>query len=599
MKFGGHKMKKALSAILIAVMVLCLAPLGVSADNSALYAATDDYRYESLTKTVAVNTDGEFIYLGIQPIFDTGVDTTPANIKGFSATSNNTAKAGNGTLSFDPATSTVTAANVNIAQIISYWGSFTINFEGINVIDNGTGGQALATNYDPKIFGSTGYIDDDSSKGLIYNSLIIGGGGKVTVMGGNYTLMSKFGDLVFRDSVTVEVKAVGDAAANAVHVSTVDQKTESDLFILDKANLLITQSAQFGIRMGGAGMLYIDTEGVIDIGFTVASKNWAYGIMLYKGCDMVLKSGNINIDITTEMQALGGIYLSGDAYISGGKIDINVVTNYTGAGRANGMLLKDEADCGAFEVTIGGNAEVNINMSNAFDSTGSSSGGFFFQSTDQSQGITLEIAEDAVVNLNATKEGTTPGAISNQKNGAVIKLSGGTLNVTNASYAILDTSTTAVISATGTKMVLNTLTGLFDIMNMTFDYPVSSGFVAMIYGETKETSTAYTAIDVFDTYGKTYFRTVFAGDPDASTIVPVETSPPVETTPEPVETTAPVETTTQPSVTTAAPVTNEPNADTTAGGKDKSKGCGAVAAGSGLAVIFIISSVPIILKKKD
>ncbi len=590
-------MKKVLSAILITVMVICLIPLGISADNSALYGATGDYRYESLTKTIAVNTGDQFIYLGIQPKFDAGADTTPENIKGFLADSINTAKVGTGTLSLDPATATVTATDISVAQIVSYWGSFTINFEGTNIIDNVTSGQALATNYVTTVFESTGYIDGDSSKGLIYNSLVIGGSGKVTVSGGNYTLMSKFGDLVFKDSVTVEVKAVGDAATNAVHVSTVDQKTDSDLVIIDKASLMVSQSAQHGIRMGGAGMLYIDTEGTIDLKYNVTAKNWAYGIMLYKGCDFVLKSGTVNIDITTDTQAMGGMYLSGDAYISGGKLNINAVTNFTSAGRSNGLLLKDETDCGGFEVTIGGNAEVNINIVNAFDSTGSASGGVFIQSTDQNQGITLDIADSAVVNVSATKDGATPGAIFNQKNGALINLKGGTLNATNAAYGISDSSTTAVISVTGTKMVFNTLTGLFDIMNMTFNYPESSGFFAMVYGETKETASAFKSIDVFDTYGKTYFRTVFSSDPDASTITPAETTVPVETTPAPPETTAaPLETTIPPAATTAATVTTAPSAGTTAG-SSKNGGCGSVASGAALAVIMIVSSAAVMCRK--
>ena len=77
-------MKKLLSALIALIMVVCLVPLGAFADNSALYTAIDDIRYESLTKTVAVDTGGEFIYLGIQPVFDPGIETTPTNITGFS-----------------------------------------------------------------------------------------------------------------------------------------------------------------------------------------------------------------------------------------------------------------------------------------------------------------------------------------------------------------------------------------------------------------------------------------------------------------------------------------------------------------------------------
>ena len=183
-------MRKLLSALAALILIVCLMPLGVSADNSALYTATDNYRYESLTKTIAVDKGGEFIYLGVQPVFDPGADTTPANIKGFSTTTVNSAKIGAGTLEFDPATATVTATNIEVAQIISYWGSFTINFEGNNIIDGGTTTHVLATNYTTSVFESTGYVDGDSSKGLIYNTLIIGGSGRVTVKGGNYTVMS-------------------------------------------------------------------------------------------------------------------------------------------------------------------------------------------------------------------------------------------------------------------------------------------------------------------------------------------------------------------------------------------------------------------------
>jgi hypothetical protein len=590
-------MKKLLSALIALIMVVCLVPLGAFADNSALYTAIDDIRYESLTKTVAVDTGGEFIYLGIQPVFDPGIETTPTNITGFSTASVNSAKIGAGTLEFDPVTATVTATNIEVAQIISYWGSFTINFEGTNTIDNGTTTYALATNYTDNVFGSTGYVDGDSSKGVIYNTLIIGGSGRVTIKGGNYTLMSKFGDLVFRDSVTVEVQAQGEAGSNAVHVSTVDYTTDSDLYILDKANLYITKSEQYGIRMGGAGMLYIDTEGIVDINFDIAAKNWGYGIMLYRGCDFVFKSGTINIDITTETQALGGLYFSGDVYISGGVLNVDVGTNYAGAGRANGMLLKDEANCGEFEVTLGGNSEVNINLANAFDSTGAASGVFFLQSTDQSQGITLNIDEGAVINVDVTKEGTTPGAFVNQKTGAKINLRGGTLKLNNVNYLVYDTSTTATVTVTGTKIEANTITGLFDVMNMTFEYPQTSGFVAMLYGETKEGAKAYTDIDVFDTYGLTYFRTVFSDDPDASTIVPEETTAPVDTTAPPTETTTPPhDTTPPPEETTTEPPATTPPVETT-GSKDKG-GCKSALPGAAVAAVIIIATSALGVRRK-
>ncbi len=590
-------MKKLLLVLAALILVVCMVPFGVSADNSALYTATEDIRYESLTKTVAIDRGGEFIYLGLQPEFDPGAETTPTNIRGFSTTSINSAKIGNGTLTFDPATATVTATNIEVAQIISYWGSFTINFEGENVIDAGTTTHALATNYTDKVFGSTGYVDDDSSKGLIYNTLIIGGSGKVTVKGGNYTVMSKFGDLVFRDSVTVEVQAQGEAGTNAVHVSGVDYTTDADLYILDKANLYITKSEQYGIRMGGAGMLYIDTEGVVDIKFSITSKNWGYGIMLYRGCDFVFKSGTINIDVTTETQALGGLYLSGDVYISGGVLNVNVGTNYAGAGRANGMLLKDEANCGAFEVTIGGNAEVNINLSNAFDSTGSPSGVFFLQSTDQSQGITLNIEENAVINVEVTKEGSTPGLIYNQKTEAKINLKGGRIFANNVNYIIYDENTTGIITFTGTKIEATTITGLFDVMNMTIEYPQGSGFVALLYGETKEGAKAYTGIDVFNTYGLTYFRTVFLDDPDASTIVPEETTAPVETTtPEETTTKSPDITTPAEETTTESPATIP--AVTTGGDKEKSS-CKSAVSSAALAAIIIPAAVAIRRKKNE
>lgn len=590
-------MKKLLSALIALIMVVCLVPLGAFADNSALYTAIDDIRYESLTKTVAVDTGGEFIYLGIQPVFDPGIETTPTNITGFSTASVNSAKIGAGTLEFDPVTATVTATNIEVAQIISYWGSFTINFEGTNTIDNGTTTYALATNYTDNVFGSTGYVDGDSSKGVIYNTLIIGGSGRVTIKGGNYTLMSKFGDLVFRDSVTVEVQAQGEAGSNAVHVSTVDYTTDSDLYILDKANLYITKSEQYGIRMGGAGMLYIDTEGIVDINFDIAAKNWGYGIMLYRGCDFVFKSGTINIDITTETQALGGLYFSGDVYISGGVLNVDVGTNYAGAGRANGMLLKDEANCGEFEVTLGGNSEVNINLANAFDSTGAASGVFFLQSTDQSQGITLNIDEGAVINVDVTKEGTTPGAFVNQKTGAKINLRGGTLKLNNVNYLVYDTSTTATVTVTGTKIEANTITGLFDVMNMTFEYPQTSGFVAMLYGETKEGAKAYTDIDVFDTYGLTYFRTVFSDDPDASTIVPEETTAPVDTTAPSTETTTPPpDTTPPPEETTTEPPATTPPVETT-GSKDKG-GCKSALPGAAVAAVIIIATSALGVRRK-
>lgn len=590
-------MKKLLSALIALIMVVCLVPLGAFADNSALYTAIDDIRYESLTKTVAVDTGGEFIYLGIQPVFDPGIETTPTNITGFSTASVNSAKIGAGTLEFDPVTATVTATNIEVAQIISYWGSFTINFEGTNTIDNGTTTYALATNYTDNVFGSTGYVDGDSSKGVIYNTLIIGGSGRVTIKGGNYTLMSKFGDLVFRDSVTVEVQAQGEAGTNAVHVSTVDYTTDSDLYILDKANLYITKSEQYGIRMGGAGMLYIDTEGIVDINFDIAAKNWGYGIMLYRGCDFVFKSGTINIDITTETQALGGLYFSGDVYISGGVLNVDVGTNYAGAGRANGMLLKDEANCGEFEVTLGGNSEVNINLANAFDSTGAASGVFFLQSTDQSQGITLNIDEGAVINVDVTKEGTTPGAFVNQKTGAKINLRGGTLKLNNVNYLVYDTSTTATVTVTGTKIEANTITGLFDVMNMTFEYPQTSGFVAMLYGETKEGAKAYTDIDVFDTYGLTYFRTVFSNDPDASTIVPEETTAPVDTTAPSTETTTPPpDTTPPPEETTTEPPATTPPVETT-GSKDKG-GCKSALPGAAVAAVIIIATSALGVRRK-
>ena len=590
-------MKKLLSALIALIMVVCLVPLGAFADNSALYTAIDDIRYESLTKTVAVDTGGEFIYLGIQPVFDPGIETTPTNITGFSTASVNSAKIGAGTLEFDPVTATVTATNIEVAQIISYWGSFTINFEGTNTIDNGTTTYALATNYTDNVFGSTGYVDGDSSKGVIYNTLIIGGSGRVTIKGGNYTLMSKFGDLVFRDSVTVEVQAQGEAGSNAVHVSTVDYTTDSDLYILDKANLYITKSEQYGIRMGGAGMLYIDTEGIVDINFDIAAKNWGYGIMLYRGCDFVFKSGTINIDITTETQALGGLYFSGDVYISGGVLNVDVGTNYAGAGRANGMLLKDEANCGEFEVTLGGNSEVNINLANAFDSTGAASGVFFLQNTDQSQGITLNIDEGAVINVDVTKEGTTPGAFVNQKTGAKINLRGGTLKLNNVNYLVYDTSTTATVTVTGTKIEANTITGLFDVMNMTFEYPQTSGFVAMLYGETKEGAKAYTDIDVFDTYGLTYFRTVFSDDPDASTIVPEETTAPVDTTAPSTETTTPPpDTTPPPEETTTEPPATTPPVETT-GSKDKG-GCKSALPGAAVAAVIIIATSALGVRRK-
>ncbi len=590
-------MKKLLSALIALIMVVCLVPLGAFADNSALYTAIDDIRYESLTKTVAVDTGGEFIYLGIQPVFDPGIETTPTNITGFSTASVNSAKIGAGTLEFDPVTATVTATNIEVAQIISYWGSFTINFEGTNTIDNGTTTHALATNYTDKVFGSTEYVDGDSSKGVIYNTLIIGGSGRVTIKGGNYTLMSKFGDLVFRDSVTVEVQAQGEAGTNAVHVSTVDYTTDSDLYILDKANLYITKSEQYGIRMGGAGMLYIDTEGIVDINFDIAAKNWGYGIMLYRGCDFVFKSGTINIDITTETQALGGLYFSGDVYISGGVLNVDVGTNYAGAGRANGMLLKDEANCGEFEVTLGGNSEVNINLANAFDSTGAASGVFFLQSTDESQGITLNIDEGAVINVDVTKEGTTPGAFVNQKTGAKINLRGGTLKLNNVNYLVYDTSTTATVTVTGTKIEANTITGLFDVMNMTFEYPQTSGFVAMLYGETKEGAKAYTDIDVFDTYGLTYFRTVFSDDPDASTIVPEETTAPVDTTAPSTETTTPPpDTTPPPEETTTEPPATTPPVETT-GSKDKG-GCKSALPGAAVAAVIIIATSALGVRRK-
>lgn len=590
-------MKKLLSALIALIMVVCLVPLGAFADNSALYTAIDDIRYESLTKTVAVDTGGEFIYLGIQPVFDPGIETTPTNITGFSTASVNSAKIGAGTLEFDPVTATVTATNIEVAQIISYWGSFTINFEGTNTIDNGTTTYALATNYTDNVFGSTGYVDGDSSKGVIYNTLIIGGSGRVTIKGGNYTLMSKFGDLVFRDSVTVEVQAQGEAGTNAVHVSTVDYTTDSDLYILDKANLYITKSEQYGIRMGGAGMLYIDTEGIVDINFDIAAKNWGYGIMLYRGCDFVFKSGTINIDITTETQALGGLYFSGDVYISGGVLNVDVGTNYAGAGRANGMLLKDEANCGEFEVTLGGNSEVNINLANAFDSTGAASGVFFLQSTDESQGITLNIDEGAVINVDVTKEGTTPGAFVNQKTGAKINLRGGTLKLNNVNYLVYDTSTTATVTVTGTKIEANTITGLFDVMNMTFEYPQTSGFVAMLYGETKEGAKAYTDIDVFDTYGLTYFRTVFSNDPDASTIVPEETTAPVDTTAPSTETTTPPpDTTPPPEETTTEPPATTPPVETT-GSKDKG-GCKSALPGAAVAAVIIIATSALGVRRK-
>lgn len=590
-------MKKLLSALIALIMVVCLVPLGAFADNSALYTAIDDIRYESLTKTVAVDTGGEFIYLGIQPVFDPGIETTPTNITGFSTASVNSAKIGAGTLEFDPVTATVTATNIEVAQIISYWGSFTINFEGTNTIDNGTTTYALATNYTDNVFGSTGYVDGDSSKGVIYNTLIIGGSGRVTIKGGNYTLMSKFGDLVFRDSVTVEVQAQGEAGTNAVHVSTVDYTTDSDLYILDKANLYITKSEQYGIRMGGAGMLYIDTEGIVDINFDIAAKNWGYGIMLYRGCDFVFKSGTINIDITTETQALGGLYFSGDVYISGGVLNVDVGTNYAGAGRANGMLLKDEANCGEFEVTLGDNSEVNINLANAFDSTGAASGVFFLQNTDQSQGITLNIDEGAVINVDVTKEGTTPGAFVNQKTGAKINLRGGTLKLNNVNYLVYDTSTTATVTVTGTKIEANTITGLFDVMNMTFEYPQTSGFVAMLYGETKEGAKAYTDIDVFDTYGLTYFRTVFSDDPDASTIVPEETTAPVDTTAPSTETTTPPpDTTPPPEETTTEPPATTPPVETT-GSKDKG-GCKSALPGAAVAAVIIIATSALGVRRK-
>lgn len=590
-------MKKLLSALIALIMVVCLVPLGAFADNSALYTAIDDIRYESLTKTVAVDTGGEFIYLGIQPVFDPGIETTPTNITGFSTASVNSAKIGAGTLEFDPVTATVTATNIEVAQIISYWGSFTINFEGTNTIDNGTTTYALATNYTDNVFGSTGYVDGDSSKGVIYNTLIIGGSGRVTIKGGNYTLMSKFGDLVFRDSVTVEVQAQGEAGTNAVHVSTVDYTTDSDLYILDKANLYITKSEQYGIRMGGAGMLYIDTEGIVDINFDIAAKNWGYGIMLYRGCDFVFKSGTINIDITTETPALGGLYFSGDVYISGGVLNVDVGTNYAGAGRANGMLLKDEANCGEFEVTLGGNSEVNINLANAFDSTGAASGVFFLQSTDESQGITLNIDEGAVINVDVTKEGTTPGAFVNQKTGAKINLRGGTLKLNNVNYLVYDTSTTATVTVTGTKIEANTITGLFDVMNMTFEYPQTSGFVAMLYGETKEGAKAYTDIDVFDTYGLTYFRTVFSNDPDASTIVPEETTAPVDTTAPSTETTTPPpDTTPPPEETTTEPPATTPPVETT-GSKDKG-GCKSALPGAAVAAVIIIATSALGVRRK-
>jgi hypothetical protein len=397
--------------------------------------------------------------------------------------------------------------------------------------------------------------------------------------------------------VTVEVQAQGEAGTNAVHVSTVDYTTDSDLYILDKANLYITKSEQYGIRMGGAGMLYIDTEGIVDINFDIAAKNWGYGIMLYRGCDFVFKSGTINIDITTETQALGGLYFSGDVYISGGVLNVDVGTNYAGAGRANGMLLKDEANCGEFEVTLGGNSEVNINLANAFDSTGAASGVFFLQSTDQSQGITLNIDEGAVINVDVTKEGTTPGAFVNQKTGAKINLRGGTLKLNNVNYLVYDTSTTATVTVTGTKIEANTITGLFDVMNMTFEYPQTSGFVAMLYGETKEGAKAYTDIDVFDTYGLTYFRTVFSDDPDASTIVPEETTAPVDTTAPSTETTTPPpDTTPPPEETTTEPPATTPPVETT-GSKDKG-GCKSALPGAAVAAVIIIATSALGVRRK-
>lgn len=43
-------MKKLLSVFAALILVVCMVPFGVSADNSALYTATEDIRYESLNQ---------------------------------------------------------------------------------------------------------------------------------------------------------------------------------------------------------------------------------------------------------------------------------------------------------------------------------------------------------------------------------------------------------------------------------------------------------------------------------------------------------------------------------------------------------------------
>lgn len=196
-----------------------------------------------------------------------------------------------------------------------------------------------------------------------------------------------------------------------------------------------------------------------------------------------------------------------------------------------------------------------------------------------------------------TKEGSTPGLIYNQKTEAKINLKGGRIFANNVNYIIYDENTTGIITFTGTKIEATTITGLFDVMNMTIEYPQGSGFVALLYGETKEGAKAYTGIDVFNTYGLTYFRTVFLDDPDASTIVPEETTAPVETTtPEETTTKSPDITTPAEETTTESPATIP--AVTTGGDKEKSS-CKSAVSSAALAAIIIPAAVAIRRKKNE
>lgn len=405
------------------------------------------------TATTVEVTVGETVtYLGYQPVREDGeedgkiIDYTDANPV-------NEMTAGSGKLVMDPATGTLTmnnATGVNKIQVRN--GNLNVVVTGTNEVTGGDAGNVFW------------------SYSALGNVMTVSGNGTLNVSGKNYVFGSQEGEVVLSGSVTVKATST---AADAVHISN-NGATDAhgwlrlkDNAVLDATgteNTVRVSSVDGGIEIGGNAKLTVKATAVS--GWNAAVKTSGFKMT---GGELNIDadgSGNISgLNVQNSGLKEGKVVANGALadsifQLNGGKVNVK---SHTTGDRAYGIFVK-----GVVKVTVGGTANVTLNVSS--DKAGAGSGAISMQKGDHAADATdylFNLTGNAVVNVTANNN-VQGGAISPAVAGMKVLLDGGTVkgSATNlircgASGVIVDyvggkidfTATTSIIDANGTPVI--------------------------------------------------------------------------------------------------------------------------------------------------